>query len=419
MSLSTSNLSPDFFASKQPFLGLAPFLRMSVAGINLLPIGQHMLARAELETEDAELLMNLANVMLCLGQRDIGLALQDQALQMQRVYHLAAAQQPAAFRLLLLVFPGDLSTNIPLDCLLEGGDIDIDFYYVTPGTDPLAVALPAHDVLLVAISEFDGTHASLKALEAPLSAWPKPVINQPRYIPNTRRNTASALLQNIPGLFIPPTVQVSRTALVALIQSQLPLSTLLPHSDFPIIMRPVGSHAGVDLDKIEDLTAMATYLARVEATAFFISPFVDYRSADGLFRKYRIVLINGVAYASHMAISSHWMIHYVNAGMYDDAAKRLEEAAFMQDFAAFATRHQLALEAIYRKTQLDYVCIDCAETPTGALFVFEIDHAMVVHAMDPEDLFPYKQAQIAKAKRAFRQYLTELTSPVTPVQPSL
>ena len=68
-----------------------------------------------------------------------------------------------------------------------------------------------------------------------------------------------------------------------------------------------------------------------------------------------------------------------------------------------------ALEAIYQRTLLDYLCIDCAETRDGQLLVFEIDHAMVVHAMDPEDLFPYKRQHMQKVKYAFRDFLLRLT----------
>ena len=77
------------------FLGLAPFLRMSIAGTDLLPIGQEMLAQAQQAPDDANLWMNLSTALLCLGQRELGLAIQAQALEMQRVYHLAALRQPA------------------------------------------------------------------------------------------------------------------------------------------------------------------------------------------------------------------------------------------------------------------------------------------------------------------------------------
>jgi uncharacterized Rmd1/YagE family protein len=54
---------------------------------------------------------------------------------------------------------------------------------------------------------------------------------------------------------------------------------------------------------------------------------------------------------------------------------------------------------------LAYFGIDCGETPEGKLLIFEVDVAMIVHAMDPPDLFPYKQPQMRKVFDAFRALL--------------
>jgi hypothetical protein len=392
------------------FLGLAPFLRMSIAGADLLPTGLELLARADQESDDPNRLMNLSLAMLCLGQRDIGLAIQDQALALRRIYHLAAAEQPARLRLLMLMVPGDLAANTPLECLLEDSDIDLDFYYVS-ATDPLALPIPEHDALIVAISEADENHELLATLDLALADWPRPVINTPCNIPNIGRAAAAALLQDAPGVLMPPTLRASRQNLVDLAAGACRLPELFAGCDFPLILRPVGSHAGRDLDKIDCAEDIARYLSRVDETEFFLSPFIDYSGADGLFRKMRIALIDGAPFACHMAVSSHWMIHYVNAGMYEDAAKRAAEAGFMATFDDFARRHHLALEAIFRRTHLDYFCIDCAETRDGRLLIFEIDHAMVVHAMDAEEMFPYKQFHMRKVRDAFRSFLLRLTAP--------
>jgi glutathione synthase/RimK-type ligase-like ATP-grasp enzyme len=191
---------------------------------------------------------------------------------------------------------------------------------------------------------------------------------------------------------------------------QIMLAEQYAGCDVPIIVRPVGSHAGRDLARIASTAELNTYLSKVADEEFFISPFIDYSGEDGLFRKFRVVLVDGEPYASHMGISSNWMIHYVNAGMYEDAQKRQEEAAFMDHFEDFASRHHAALDAIYQRTKLDYLCIDCGETRDGHLLIFEIDHTMVVHAMDPEHMFPYKQAHMLKVKNAFRDFLTRLTN---------
>ena len=397
-----------------PYLGLAPFLRMNIAGVNLHPLGQSMLKQAEVDPDNANLLMNLSTLTFCIGQQEIGLAIQAQALALRRVYHLAATEQPAKLRLLMLMVPGNLSANTPLECLLEQGDIDLELYYVSPN-EPLAVPLPEHDVLIVAMSESDENLALLHTLERLLAHWPKPVINLPQHIPSVGRAAASELLQNAPGLLMPPTLRASRAVLQSIAAGTTDLPALYQGCDFPIILRPVGSHAGVHLDKINGPADISNYLAKVDEPEFFLSRFVDYSGQDGLFRKMRVALIDGVPYACHMAVSSHWMIHYVNAGMYEEGWKRNEEASFMENFADFAQRHQAALAAIANRTQLDYLFIDCAETPDGQLLVFEIDHAMVVHAMDQEEQFPYKQIHMLKVKNAFHDYLVRRTASHTSI----
>jgi hypothetical protein len=72
---------------------------------------------------------------------------------------------------------------------------------------------------------------------------------------------------------------------------------------------------------------------------------------------------------------------------------------------AFCVRHGAALRAIGERLALDYVVIDCAETADGRLLFFEADNIALVHAMDPVDLFPYKQVQMHTVFAAFRAML--------------
>lgn len=387
-----------------PYLGLAPFLRMSIAGEDLNGPAQQLLVQANQQSENANLWMNLATAFFSIGQRELGLAIQGQALQMGNFYTVKAARQPARRRLLALMAPGDLADNTPLDCLLENGDVELLCYYASPEA-PLPSPVPAHDALFVAMSDKPENWPLLKALEALLANWDRPVLNRPEYIRNTDRGRASQLLQGIAGLVQPLTHRVPRATLQAVAAGRAKLEDVVPYSAFPIILRPVGSQAGRDLARMTAAGDLGPYLDQVKDPEFFLARFVDYSGEDGLFRKFRVVLIRGVPYACHMAISAHWMIHYLNAGMYEDAAKRAEEERFMEDFDTFAQRHGAALAKVYRRFKLDYVCIDCAETRSGELLVFEIDHIMVVHAMDAADLFPFKPVHIGKVKAAFENLL--------------
>lgn len=405
----THTLQNEAPPTSSAFIGLAPFLRMSIAGEDLQAAGQRWLERAQQHPDDRNAWMNLSIAMFCLGLRDLGLTIQAEALAAGHIYHLPSTGKPARLRLLMLMAPGDVAANTPLECLLEASDIDLVFYYLLPGKD-LDKPLPEHDALLVAIGESDDNRELLDRLTTALANWPVPVINAPQHIPATGRKLASELLQGVPGLKIPPTRRLPRRFLQAMAEKSIRLADAFKDCDFPVILRPVDSHAGRDLEKIDDADALAAYLSRVADAEFFLAEFIDYSDRAGLFRKFRVALIDGRPFACHMAVSAHWMVHYVNAGMYEDAEKRAEEAAFMANFASFAERHAHALQAIHQRTGLDYLCIDCAETPAGDLLVFEIGHAMVVHAMDSETLFPYKQRHMQNVKAAFRDFLIRLTT---------
>ncbi len=78
----------------------------------------------------------------------------------------------------------------------------------------------------------------------------------------------------------------------------------------------------------------------------------------------------------------------------------------MADFEYdFAVRHADALGAIAERTGLDYLPFDCAETADGRLLVFELGTNMIVHMMDPVDVFPYKRPQMEKVSGALQALL--------------
>jgi hypothetical protein len=107
-----------------------------------------------------------------------------------------------------------------------------------------------------------------------------------------------------------------------------------------------------------------------------------------------------------MAIADRWDIWYLNAGMSESAAKRLEEETFMRTFdIGFARRHRTALAGLADRVGLDYFMIDCAENNRGELLIFEADNTAVVHNMDSPELFPYKPPQMRAIFEAFAAML--------------
>lgn len=399
-------------------IGLAALMRMAVSGVDLGPLGSQLIAQlsGEPDTRDANALMDLSTVLQLRGNHDLALDMQSQALLLQQIYEIpmkrgTGDRNSAAIRLLAIMGPGDLMANSPVEFLLEDEDVALDIVYVTDKLD-IPELLPDHDVLFVAIAESEANIPLLQKIQPHIAVWPRPVLNDPERIALLSRDNNCALLKSAPGLDMPATVRISRDELLQIGEGTLPVTSVIEDGDFPVIVRPVDSHAGKGLDKIAVRTEIAAYLLANEQSEFFISRFVDYRDADGLFRKYRIVLIKGRPFLCHMGISSHWMIHYLNAGMAESAEKRAEEAQVMADFdSSFALQHQDAFAAINERIGLDYLGIDCAVSADGKLLIFEVDSCMIVHAVDPVDIFPYKQPQMHKVFGAFYRMLADTACP--------
>ena len=349
--------------------------------------------------------LDLSLIAQLLGDKEAGLAIQHAILSSHQLFRSPCAAKPPRLRFLALAAATDMGSNTPIEFLLEQSGIELTTLYVMPEID-WPDWLPDHDVAMVIASDSDDCRAALDKMAGAMTHWPRPLLNSPRLIGNLDRDKLHGLLSGVEGLEIPQTTGITRAQLMDLSQSTLALTDVAPDLAFPVIVRPRGSHAGKGLAKLDDASAIERYLGEHAQDAFFISSFVDYRSGDCLFRKYRIVFIDGQAYACHLAIADRWDIWYMNASMAADAAKRREEADFMQTFdSGFAQRHRVALAGLSKRVGLDYFTIDCAETQDGSLLIFEADNTAIVHDMDPADIFPYKVPQMRKVFDAFAAML--------------
>jgi len=407
-------MKPVIAAGPRPVpcpLGLPALAKMAFDGNDLAPLW-NVLVQQVLEADgDAAALMDLSTIAHLQGRPQDRIALQAEALRFSRVYRQPAGDDSRPpVRVLALMAPGDFMANIPLEFMLENACASLEMVYVVPG-EPLP-EIPDHDVAIVAIAESDENQAVLAEVASFIDVWPRPVLNAPEQIARLTRAGTWELLRDAPGIVIPMNVRITRNELAGIQAGTHDVASLLDGAGFPIIARPADSHAGRGLVKLDDAASISTYLAEWPDAHFHIAPFLDYSSGDGLFRKYRVALIDGRPYACHMAISQHWMIHYLNADMDNDAGKRAEEARFMQSFEEdFAVRHARALAAIAERAGLDYLPFDCGETRDGKLLVFESGTNMIVHSMDSPELFPYKKPQMDKVFGAFEAMLRRAAGP--------
>jgi hypothetical protein len=380
-------------------MGVAKLTRMTVAGADLRPLWQTLIGKLIDGTITAGEGMDLALIAQLLGDKTAGLAIQREILGCHQLFRSPCAVTSPRLRVLALAAATDMGSKMPIEFLLDRSEIELITLYVTPESG-LPAALPEHDIAIVIASDSEDCRDALRTIDEVLLRWPRPLLNPPRLVCNLDRDKLHRVLDGITGVEIPTTIAVTR--------EQLSQALIV----FPFIVRPRGSHAGAGLAKLDDHAAMMRYLDTRSEQEFFIARFIDYSNHDGLFRKYRIVFIDGRPYACHMAIADRWDIWYLNAGMSVSDSKRLEEQTFMQTFdIGFARSHAAALAEIAKRVGLDYFTIDCAETRDGSLLIFEADNTAIVHDMDPRDIFPYKAPQMQKVFDAFAAMLDRRARP--------
>jgi len=145
---------------------------------------------------------------------------------------------------------------------------------------------------------------------------------------------------------------------------------------------------------------------------YYLIEYIDYRSTDGFFRKYRVIFVDGMLFPYHLAIHDDWKVHHFRTDMAKQAWMRQEEERFLENIDDVFRPDQMdALRAMAAATGLDYGGIDCGIDRGGGLVVFEANAAMLVHD-EKSDVFAYKNPFIRKIKDAFDAMLSRRHSAV-------
>ncbi|HWT04590.1 MAG TPA: hypothetical protein VN224_02435 [Xanthomonadales bacterium] len=330
--------------------------------------------------------LGIYEVAQILRKPELALAHQAAAIALSPV-HSTPAGEREDYALLVLCAPGPYTANTPADLIFDSRYVTLHRWYVDPSGE--VPHLPRYDAIFVAIGESDASASRLRAAERFAAAQRRPVFNAPDAIGRLNRVDLAATFASARHTCAVTTERVARGRYAV--------------EPFPVphIVRPVGSHGGTGLERIGDDAQRAAYADRSESEFLYVSPYVDYRSADGYFRKYRIIFIDGEPFPFHLAISPNWMVHYYNAPMTEHQWMRDEELAFLASPAGvFAGDLAAALRETAERLSLDYVGIDCAIGRDGKLLVFEADNAVIVHLLDDPVMFAYKHRYVPRITAA-------------------
>jgi hypothetical protein len=241
-----------------------------------------------------------------------------------------------------------------------------------------------YDVVFNAVADPDA------ALDARLQHFAagnaKPMLNPPERIAATARDGAQRLFEGVADLVVPPTRRVAaRADLEGLDDAE------------PWLLRPVGSHGGERLERLQ----LHDVGQRLAGPPHYLTAYRDFRSSDGLYRKYRLFFVDRAPFPYHLAASRDWLVHYQTS--LTPARQDLidEERRFLEDpEGAIGSRAFRAICEVGRRMDLDFAGVDFAMLPDGRALVFEANAAMLVHP-EPDGPLSHKNPFVARIVEAF------------------
>ncbi len=347
----------------------------------------------------------LGGVLLSIGQVAKSKAMLRYAQELCPLLTWPAKKEKADFSVVLLYAPGGYGCT-PINYLISGAPYDCHFYCVIPDTQPSLDVLQAKaDVVINLVADADNGKDVLLVAQALVDCLSRPTFNHPCLIMDTGRETIACRLADISFCRVPRTICFAGSHLLEAAKSMGIDGFILP-----LLVRITGTHGGDDFEKFADFNAIADFVSKRPEADYYVTEYVDYRSADGFFRKYRWICIDGELLPYHLAIHDDWKVHHFRTDMTNQRWMRLEEEHFLKyPHLVFNESCQAALRAVFAATKLDYCGIDCAFDCNGEILIFEANAAMLVHD-EQDNIFTYKTPYIARIKDAFNAKMTRLAT---------
>ncbi len=253
--------------------------------------------------------------------------------------------------------------------------------------------LLAYRCLVNLVTDPDQNPKVLANLCKLLRGYTGPVINRPEAVLQSTRDQVAKRLDGIPGLVVPKTIRlrIDKPASAAQAVERAGLQ-------FPLILRRAGTHTGQIVGLLEDMDSLRAACGADDDGDHIATEFIDFRSGDGLYRKYRSFFIGRHVILRHMLVSDRWNVHAKDRGrVLTEWPHSLEEERqlFETPQGAFPAPVLQCQQAIRERMPLHFFGLDYGIIPDGRLVLFEANATM--------NFFPFfADPELEHVKRCYR-----------------
>ncbi|MEL6283432.1 MAG: tetratricopeptide repeat protein [Pseudomonadota bacterium] len=231
--------------------------------------------------------------------------------------------------------------------------------------------------------------APLRAFLASARPGP-PVINAPEDVAETTREANARAYADETRFLFPQTIMVPASSDGA---EDVRRETILAKMRPPFILRPLSTHRGAGARVVESEAALDAALATLHDVDLYAIQYIDCSSADGVFRRYRMAVIDEQISPQNMHVASNWNVHGSERDAYDWDATGLrmeEEALLSEPEALLGGAPETVFASVLERTKLDIYGIDFGRRRSdGAIVVFEVNAAMSFTSVQLARRFPY------------------------------
>ncbi len=266
---------------------------------------------------------------------------------------------------------------------------------------PVRHRLTELECLLNCVTDSDNNPRVLDNIERLIKSYKGRVINRPELVKNTSREKIAKLLSRADDIIVPRVLRLKKNNKAHLVNA-MEMGAIT----FPIILRVAGTHSGEILglcDTIEDAIRVIPEDQDCVATEY-----VDYRSNDGIYRKYRVFIIGSELILRHMIPSEQWNIHARDREIFIRAhPEAIAEWRYWCEhgIGALSERVVRSLHEIRKLVGLDFFGVDFGLAPDGRIILFEANATMNFFPFPPQPEYAFAKACLPLAQDAFNKLL--------------
>ena len=264
--------------------------------------------------------------------------------------------------------------NIPLDEILTPFRFEVS-WLIVEFADQLP-PLDGYDTVINAIGDADRCQRGLDAAAALLRGTSVRALNPPERVLTTGRETLADRLGGLDGVRTPRVRTLPRN----LFREGLAAATLAAEGwRCPLLLRAPGYHSGHHFPRVETFDQVDPAGAALPGDHLLAIEWLDSAGSDGLFRKYRAMLIGSAVYLRYIWRSSqHWKVFICSPPTWPKAeAYRAEELRYLSDpEGVIGGRAMTALRRLGEALGLDYAGVDFTLGADGMVLVFEANATM-------------------------------------------